>query len=53
MGHTNFDDRCIAFDATFDDLTTAVESITGSDVLIARERITDPGYGYRYWVRLF
>ena len=43
-------DSCIAFDASYDDLTTAVEAITNSSILVARERITDPGYGYRYWV---
>ena len=41
---------CIAFNASYDDLATAVESITNSSILVARERITDPGYGYRYWV---
>lgn len=42
--------RCVAFDATYDDLATVVKGITNSDVLVAREKITDPGYGYRYWV---
>lgn len=41
---------CIAFNANYDDLATAVESITNSSIVVARERITDPGYGYRYWV---
>lgn len=41
---------CIAFNASYEDLTTAVEGVTNSSVLVARERITDPGYGYRYWV---
>lgn len=41
---------CISFNATYDELSTAVESVAGSSVIVARERITDPGYGYRYWV---
>lgn len=41
---------CIEFDATAGELETAVGSITGSRVLVARETITDPGVGYRYWV---
>lgn len=44
---------CIPFNATYDDFGTAVESVTGSAVLVTRERITDPGYGYRYWVTFF
>lgn len=41
---------CIAHDATAGELETAVGSITGSSVLVARETITDPGLGYRYWI---
>lgn len=42
--------ECVSFNATYDELSTAVESVTGSSVIVARERIADPGYGYRYWV---
>lgn len=41
---------CVSFDATYDELGIAVENVTGSSVIVAREKITDPGYGYRYWV---
>lgn len=41
---------CVSFNATYDELGTAVESVTGSSVMVAREEISDPGYGYRYWV---
>lgn len=44
---------CVPFNATYDELASAVGSIVAnstSSVLVARERITDPGYGYRYWV---
>lgn len=41
---------CIDFDAASGVVQTAVESITGSSVLVTREDITDPGPGYRYWV---
>ena len=41
---------CIDFDAASGVVQTAVESITGSSVLVTREAITDPGPGYRYWI---
>lgn len=41
---------CIEFDATAGELATEVGTITDSSVLVARETITDPGIGYRYWV---
>lgn len=41
---------CIEYDASAGDLETALNLITVSNVLVAREAITDPGPGYRYWV---
>lgn len=42
--------RCISFDADYDVLRHAIEDITNSSVAVARETISDPGRGYRYWV---
>lgn len=44
---------CIDYNALAGALEVEVESLTGGssgDVLVARETITDPGPGYRYWV---
>lgn len=44
---------CIDYNAEAGALEAKVESLTGisnGDVLVAREAITDPGPGYRYWI---
>ena len=44
---------CIEYNAEAGVLEAAIELLTGSsggDVLVARETITDPGPGYRYWI---
>ncbi|CAM9203436.1 unnamed protein product, partial [Choristocarpus tenellus] len=41
---------CIAYNANFSDVRQAVENIIKSSVSVSRESISDPGYGYRYWI---